>query len=305
MVSKLMTQGKPVHTIDLNFQDFPSAIAAYLIPHRSGALLVECGPGSTIPSLISGLDSFGYTAADISDVILTHIHLDHAGASGWFAKNGARIHVHPLGAPHLINPAKLLASAGRIYGDKMESLWGEFLPVPEEQLIIHQDKAYFEIEELVFHALDSPGHANHHFAYLFGELCFSGDICGVRIPGSSHIRLPMPPPEFHIEKWRQSIDILRQVDLKHILPTHFGSYSDPDFHLQAVVKALNDVETWMEKIMPLGLSTDEMMADFLQWEAKRAKSSGVDPGLGTTYETANPSWMSLHGIERYWQKYRQ
>jgi glyoxylase-like metal-dependent hydrolase (beta-lactamase superfamily II) len=267
--------------------------------------LVECGPGSTIPNLQAGINSFGYSINDISDVIVTHIHLDHAGASGWFAKNGARIHVHPLGAPHLINPVKLLTSAGRIYGGEMEKLWGKFLPVPEEQLIIHQDKEYFEVEDLSFYAIDTPGHANHHFAYIHNKICFCGDIGGVRIPGSNYVRLPMPPPEFHVEKWRQSVDKLRQEGLTHILPTHFGTYSDPDKHLPAVENALDSVERWMETIMPLGLPPDEIKTDFLRWENQRAEAAGVEPSLRNVYETANPSWMSLHGIERYWKKYRQ
>jgi len=305
MVPQLSSQGNLVHTIDLHFQGFPSAIASYLIPHQTGAILVECGPGSTISNLLASLDSYGYSAAEISDVILTHIHLDHAGASGWFARSGARIHVHSLGAPHLINPEKLLASAGRIYGEEMEHLWGEFTPVPEEQLIIHQDKENFKIEDLSFTVLDTPGHANHHFAYIFEKICFCGDIGGVRIPGSNHIRLPMPPPEFLVEKWRNSLNKLRQQDLTHILPTHFGSYSDPDEHLLAVEKALDDVDRWMEEIMPLELPPDEIMTEFLQWEEERSQAAGVEPNLRKIYETANPSWMSIHGVERYWRKYRQ
>ena len=294
MENLLTTQGNLVHTIDLNFQGFTSAIASYLIPHRRGALLIECGPGSTITNLQAGLEFHGYSVADISDVLVTHIHLDHAGASGWFAQNGARIHVHPVGAPHLINPSKLLSSAGRIYGEEMDLLWGQFLPVPEGQVIIHQDKEFFEVEELVFHALDTPGHANHHFAYIFGDICFSGDIGGVRITGSNHVRLPMPPPEFHLEKWRHSLEVLHREELTHILPTHFGAYSDPDQHLLAVEKVLDDVERWM----------DDMKAEFLQWEEERAQAACIDPQLMNIYQTANPSWMSINGVERYWRKYR-
>lgn len=305
MEHKLCTEGNLVHTIDLNFQGFTSAIASYLIPHQRGALLVECGPGSTITNLQAGLESYGYSVNDISDVLVTHIHLDHAGASGWFAKYGARIHVHPVGAPHLINPEKLLASAGRIYGNDMDQLWGQFLPVPEEQIIIHQDREFFEVEGLVFHALDTPGHANHHFAYIFGDICFSGDIGGVRITGSNHVRLPMPPPEFHLEKWRHSLDVLRQEELTHILPTHFGTYSDPSQHLLAVEKALDDIERWMEETIPRDLPPDEIKAEFLYWENQRAQAAGIDPQLMKVYETANPSLISIHGVERYWHKYRQ
>ena len=304
MVRQLSTQGNLVHTIDLQFQGFTSAIASYLIPHQRGALLVECGPGSTITNLQASLESQGYSVTDISDVLVTHIHLDHAGASGWFAQNGARIHVHPVGAPHLINPSKLLSSAGRIYGEEMDLLWGQFLPVPEELIIIHQDREFFEVGGLVFQALDTPGHANHHFAYIFGDICFSGDIGGVRIPGSNHVRLPMPPPEFHLEKWRHSLEVLHQGEFAHILPTHFGAYSDPKQHLLAVEKALADVERWMEDTLPRDLPHDDLKAEFHQWEEERAQAAGIDPQLMNIYQTANPSWISINGVERYWRKYR-
>src|SRR4030042_4609731 len=123
-----------VVTIDLKFMGRANAIAAYLIPHRRGAVLVECGPGSTTTALEVGLSENGFHAEDITDVLLTHIHLDHAGAAGWLARRGARIHVHSAGAPHLLDPEKLLSSAKRIYGDMMDRLWGDFLPVQAGQL---------------------------------------------------------------------------------------------------------------------------------------------------------------------------
>ena len=154
-------------TLDLNFQGMPGVIAAYLIPHAHGAILIESGPGSTIPTLVKTLAQHGISPNDITDVLLTHIHLDHAGASGWLAWQGARIHVHEVGAPHMIDPEKLLSSAKRIYQENMDRLWGEFLPVPEDKLQILQGNNNIEIEGLVFKALDTPGHAYHHMSYLF------------------------------------------------------------------------------------------------------------------------------------------
>ena len=168
MKSLLTTEGI-VHTLDLKFQGFAGAIAVYLIPHQHGAVLIESGPGSTTAALETGLQVHGLNVGDVTDVLLTHIHLDHAGAAGWLAKKGARIHVHPVGAPHLKNPEKLLSSAARIYGDSMQSLWGDFLPVPEDQLVVHQDNEVIEIEGLRFRSLDTPGHAYHHYAYQVGS----------------------------------------------------------------------------------------------------------------------------------------
>ena len=299
------TQVKTIHTIDLHFMGLRQAIAVYAIPHPRGAILVECGPGSTIPALQAGLKAHGLSIKDISDVFLTHIHLDHAGAAGWFAQQGARIHVHPVGAPHLLNPEKLLASAARIYGDLMQTLWGEFLPVPEGQLSVLQDGDVVEVSGLSLRALDTPGHANHHFVYLFEEVCFSGDIGAVRIGGARHLRLPMPPPEFNLEKWRQSLARLRSEKFSRIAPTHFGLYADPDWHLSAVEEALDEVEAWMEAVMPQGLPVEVLNDRFLEWTRNRSLSAGLPPDLLGIYEAANPSWMSTQGILRYWEKTRQ
>jgi glyoxylase-like metal-dependent hydrolase (beta-lactamase superfamily II) len=293
-----------VHTLDLNFLGIPGTIAAYLIPQPRGAVLVECGPGSTKANLEAGLQAHGLSSRDISDVLLTHIHLDHAGAAGYLATQGATIHVHEVGAPHLINPERLLTSAARIYGDMMESLWGEFLPVPVDRLISHKDGDLIEIEKLSFRAIDTPGHAYHHFAYLLGEICFSGDIGGVRMGGTRHLRVPMPPPEFHLEKWRQSVERLKREKISILAPTHFGIYDDPDWHLDALTKALDEVEAWMEEIMPADPPDEQINEAFLSWSRERSLAEGLDPGLLELYEAANPSWMSSAGIQRYYRKHR-
>ncbi len=188
----------PIITLDLNFQGRKQAIAAYLIPHSTGLILVECGPGSTLPALEAALAERGYSPRDVTHLLLTHIHLDHAGAAGWLARQGADVYVHPVGAPHMLNPEKLLASAGRIYGDRMDSLWGEFLSVPEDRLKVAEDAQEIVIGSMQFLPVNTPGHAEHHYAYLFEDICFSGDIGGVRIPGFPYLRVPMPPPELHL-----------------------------------------------------------------------------------------------------------
>jgi glyoxylase-like metal-dependent hydrolase (beta-lactamase superfamily II) len=296
-----------IHTIDLNFMGISNAIAAYLIPHNHGAVLVECGPGSTQTVLTTALAKHGYKPADISDVLLSHIHLDHAGAAGWLARQGAHIHVHHVGAPHMISPEKLIKSATRIYGDMMDTLWGDFLPVPESQLSMLDDIDEIEIEGLVFKALDTPGHAYHHMAYLLDGYCFSGDVGGVRMhtPGMRHVRIPTPPPEFHIEKWRQSLQRLGSLGLDFIAPTHYGIFDDPDKHLAAAAKGLDDIEAWMEMHIPKGLSTDKLENEVASWERERALDDGIPADLLDSYEKASPAWMSAAGLQRYWRKYRE
>ena len=294
-----------VTTIDLNFLGRSGAIASYLIRHAQGAALIESGPGSTLESLISGLSANGYQPSDISDVFLTHIHLDHAGAAGWLARQGARIHVHPNGAPHLLNPEKLLASAARIYGDQMEFLWGEFLPVPPEKLFVHTDGEIVEVVGLQFRPLDTPGHADHHFVYLHEDICFSGDIGGVRMPNTNHLRLPMPPPELNLEKWRSSLARIEKERFNRIAPTHFGIFSDPEWHLAALAKAISAVDAWMAAVMPANPPIEEINQRLTVWAHQRAIDEGVPEDKLQAYELANPTWMSGIGIQRYWRKFRQ
>lgn len=292
-----------VITLDLNFMGVSGTIAAYLIPHAQGAILVECGPSSTLPALQAGLEAYGLTASDVTDVLLTHIHLDHAGAAGWLARQGARIHVHPAGAPHLRDPEKLLNSAQRIYGDTMQTLWGEFLAVPPERLHIPQNGDDIEIAGLHLRAIDTPGHAEHHFVYVLDDLCFSGDIGGVRVGNMRHLRLPMPPPELHLGKWRESLMRLRELPIRRIAPTHYGIFDDADWHLAAIEKALNDVEAWIGSIMPSDPPLDMLNQHFIEWSRQRSLNEGVQPELIEEYEIANPSWMSTLGIQRYWRKF--
>ncbi len=295
----------PIHTLDLNFQGVPHAIAVYAIPHKDGVALVESGPGSTLANLDAALRQAGFAPEQVTDVLLTHIHLDHAGAAGALARRGARIHVHPRGAKHMLNPEKLLASAKRIYQDDMDRLWGDFLPVPEAQLHVVADEEEIEIGGLRFVALDTPGHANHHYAYLFEGACFTGDVGGVRMPGPPHLRLPMPPPDFHIEKWRASIARLQQADIRRIIPTHFGIFDDPAWHLPRLVEELDAVERFLESFMPADPPLEEIDRRFTAWAEARSRAEGVPDEVIAIYETANPSWMSPWGMQRYWRKYRQ
>ncbi|MFO7945091.1 MAG: MBL fold metallo-hydrolase [Anaerolineales bacterium] len=302
-----MAANKSLYTLDLGFQGKEKAIASYLIPHTQGGILVECGPGSTQETLQSQLSEHHLSVEDISDVLLTHIHLDHAGAAGWLAKKGARIHVHHIGAPHMINPERLLASAERIYGDQMDSLWGTFLPVPEKKISVLHDGDEIEIGEHIFRAFDTPGHAYHHMAYLWEDICFSGDIGGVRIstPGPKHLRIPMPPPSLHLQKWRTSIEKLQKMQFSSIACTHFGIFPDVEWHLNAVLREIEAAEKWIQETMSEDVSLERLREEFVSWAMKRSVSSGMKGTWLTSYEKANPSAMSADGLFRYWKKHIQ
>jgi glyoxylase-like metal-dependent hydrolase (beta-lactamase superfamily II) len=294
----------PIHTLDLNFQNKTQAIASYLIRDGDAVVLIESGPGSTLAGLEAGLRAHALSPADVTHVLLTHIHLDHAGAAGRLARYGAQIYVHPVGAPHLLNPEKLLASAARIYGDAMESLWGEFLPVPADQLHVVEDAQEIVVGKLKFVALSTPGHAEHHHVYLFEDVCFSGDVGGVRIPGFQYLRVPMPPPELHIEKWRATLNRLRQQKFSRIAPTHFGLFDDPAWHLREVEKGLDSAERWLEQTMPTDPPVDELRLHFTEWMEAEGRQQGLSADAVKAYDLANPLGMSADGLARYWKKVR-
>ena len=291
-------------TLDLDFQGKSQAIASYLIRHSAGAILIESGPGSTIAALQHGLAGQGLSVSDVTHVLLTHIHLDHAGAAGWLARHGAEIYVHPVGAPHLLNPEKLLVSAGRIYGDRMGELWGEMLPVPEAKLHVAQDGAEIVIGSHRFLPINTPGHAEHHFAYLFEDVCFTGDVGGVRIPGYQYLRVPMPPPELHFGKWRESIARLRREKFSRIAPTHFGIYDDPAWQLRAVERDLDASEKWLESVMPSDPPIEDLRRQFTDWMNEQGLEQGLSAEVVKAYELANPPGMSADGLQRYWKKVR-
>lgn len=291
-------------TLDLNFQNKTQAIASYLIRHAAGAVLVESGPGSTLSALQAGLAQEGLSPRDITHVLLTHIHLDHAGAAGWLSRHGAQVFVHPNGAAHMLNPEKLIASATRIYGDRMDTLWGEFLPVLEQQLTVPQDAEEIVIGNLRFVAVNTPGHAEHHYSYLFEDLCFSGDVGGVRIPGYPYLRVPMPPPELHFGRWRESIARLRSLKFARIAPTHFGIFDDVDWHLKELQRNLDASEKWLEETMPADPPVDELRAKFVEWMNEQSRAQNLSEDVVTAYALANPLGMSVDGMVRYWKKAR-
>ncbi len=299
-----MAQPNDTFVIDLNFQGQKQAIASYAIRHSAGVALIESGPGSTLMALEAGLGAAGFTFKDVTHVFLTHIHLDHAGAAGYLAQQGAQVYVHPVGAPHMLNPEKLINSATRIYGEMMDSLWGQFLAVPEDKLTILQDQQEVAIGKLKLIALDTPGHAEHHFAYLMDDICFSGDVGAVRIPGHQYMRLPMPPPEFHLEKWRMSLEKLKKLKLSRIAPTHFGFFEDVDWHLKNMQTSLDAADAWLNETMPADPPADELKEKFVAWMEEQGRAAGLSDAEIESYRLANPLGMSADGIQRYWRKFR-
>jgi glyoxylase-like metal-dependent hydrolase (beta-lactamase superfamily II) len=199
-----------VHVLDTLHLGSPGIIAATALETDSGLVLFDTGPESTFENIAAELRKDGFAPEDVRHVFLSHIHLDHAGAAWRFAELGATIYVHPRGAPHLLDPRKLIESATRIFGSDMEKLWGKIAPVPEQSLRVLQDMEVVRVGSLQVRAIATPGHASHHHVYHWDDNLFGGDIAGVRLGGGPPIP-PFVPPELQVEFWHDSIKKIRAL----------------------------------------------------------------------------------------------
>ncbi|MCS6844735.1 MAG: MBL fold metallo-hydrolase [Caldilineales bacterium] len=293
-----------IEIVDVNFQGQPGIIASYVLRGPRGVALIETGPASSYPALKAGLARLGIEIAQVTEVLVTHIHLDHAGAAGWVAReSGATVYVHYVGAPHLVDPRRLLASAARIYGDAMGPLWGETLPVPAEQVVALKDGDVVLAAGHRVTAVDTPGHAYHHMAFVLDGLCFTGDVAAVRLPGSSHMRVPTPPPEVDLPLWRRSLERLAALRPDQLLLTHFGPAElSPQDHLATVRRNLERAAEFVDRRRQAGMATEEIVEAFRAWVAEQAQADGAGPELVDHFEIITPSPMLVAGLLRYFSQ---
>lgn len=292
------------HTLDLHFQNFEHAIASFCIESSDGLILIESGPYSTYHSLVKELSEKGLSVHDVKHVLLTHIHFDHAGAAWAFAEKGATIYLHPFGANHMADPSKLVASATMIYGDQMDTLWGQMKNIPKQNLQTVDHLEEVSIGGINLTSLHTPGHAKHHIAWKYEDMIFAGDVAGVRIDGGPVVP-PCPPPDINIENWKSSIDLILKQDPKTLVLTHFGKIEEVKDHLNELGNILDDWSFWMKNRWTEGLTNEQITPLFMSYTANQLKSKGVsDEGI-KQYEAANPSWMSVAGLVRYWKKKNQ
>lgn len=288
------------HIIDLQFLETSEAIACFLIECSDGLLLIETGPESTYHQLKLGIEKLGFQMESITHVFLSHIHFDHAGAAWKLAELGARIHVHPLGLPHLENPEKLWNSAAMIYGEDMKRLWGTMRPIEKEKLVSVTDGQEFSIGDCTLKAIHTPGHAVHHIAWKFNDLIFTGDVAGVKIEQGPVVP-PCPPPDIHIEDWKNSIQKILQYQPSALYLTHFGIINNPVEHLNELVAILNNWATWMKEHFDKQTPINEVTKLFMDYTRQQLVDNNCSEELIQVYEYANPSWMSVAGLLRYWK----
>ena len=292
--------------IDLGFQERAGVIAVYLLAGEGQLALIETGPSSCLERLAAGIALTGHDIADLTHALVTHIHLDHAGAAGPLARGNPdlQVYVHPFGAPHMIDPSKLVASATRIYGDQMEPLWGEFAPIAEGQVHVLLDGELIKVAGRKLVAAFTPGHAHHHVAYvdLADRLAFTGDVGGVRMQGTAYVCPPTPPPDLDRERWWESIDRLQGLGLERLYLTHFGEFRDADRHLADLGPNLDEFLQIGTEALDAGVEPDELTR---RLHERMARGLGeVHPGVMVNLEWATPSYMATLGLIRWHRKQR-
>jgi glyoxylase-like metal-dependent hydrolase (beta-lactamase superfamily II) len=275
--------------IDLRHLGSERVVGCYLLAGEEPAL-VDCGPSSCLDALRGGLAAQGIAVGDLRHLLLTHIHLDHAGAAGSLvAENpGLLVHVSEIGAPHLVDPSRLERSARRLYGDDFDRLWGELSPVPEENVRVVGGSVHG------LEAFPTPGHASHHVSYLAADgTCFSGDATGVRIAPARHVAPVAPPPDIDLEAWEKTLDAVAERGPSRLCLPHFGLVEDPAAHVEEVRRRLR---LWGGRVRN-GLD-EEAWVRAEQEELEAA----TDPETAALYQQAGPLWQSYAGLRRYWDK---
>jgi glyoxylase-like metal-dependent hydrolase (beta-lactamase superfamily II) len=271
--------------IDLMHLGRDRVIGAYEL----GGLIVDPGPSSCLETLLVGLED------EPRALLLTHIHLDHAGASGSLVRRfpQLRVYVHEAGAPHLVDPAKLLRSAGRLYGDDMERLWGEVLPVPAGNMTVLRGGE--EIEG--FRVAYVPGHAGHHVAYLHQATgdAYVGDVAGVRIPPHRFTVAPTPPPDVDVEAWERSLRVVGEWRPRRLCLTHFGRIDDVAPQLERLRRGL--------RANAEGARPGDRERFLAELEAEI--EADVDTETAERLRQAAPPEQLWLGLERYWRKRSQ
>jgi len=297
--------------VDLKFRGSPHVIAAAVVSDAGGIALVDPGPTSCLETLELGLNGLGIRLAEVTHILLTHVHLDHAGVVGTLVRRhpALKVFVHERGTPHLIDPSRLVRSATRLWGDQMTVLWGEVEPVPAANITSFAvGRSSAGVPERVdvagrsFEVAYTPGHAVHHVSFFdrSSGVAFVGDVAGIRI-NSDYVRPPTPPPDIDLEAWLQSTALLEAWDPSTMFLTHFGPSSHVRPHLQSLVENLRASADWVRRSL-LEPGTDEeraaRYADYVNRELRRHLTDEqiLPHHAGAPFEV---SWL---GLARYWRK---
>jgi glyoxylase-like metal-dependent hydrolase (beta-lactamase superfamily II) len=277
--------------LDLHYFGTPRVIGAYLLETEDGPALFDCGPTSSIGALLKRLAERGLRLGDVRHLLLSHIHLDHAGAAGVLVREHRelQVHVSAIGAPHLVDPSRLERSARRLYGEAFDELWGELAPVPEANVHVVGS------EVLGLACFPAPGHASHHVCYLASDgTLYAGDAVGVSLQPSRHVLPVSPPPDVDVAAWQRTIDEIERRRPQRLALVHFGVVDDPPEHL---ARLRSQLDLWAARVRD-GASEEEFVA------AARAELAADEDDL-EPWERAAPLWQSHAGLRRYWDRRRE
>jgi len=291
--------------VDLQFQGVPRVIATVVAHGAGGAALIDPGPSSTLPVLRSALTRAGLEIRDLTAILLTHIHLDHAGATGTLVRENPRlrVYVHEHGAPHMADPSRLLASAERLYGADMDRLWGEFLPVPAAALKALHGEERIEVAGRRLDVAYTPGHASHHVSYLAGDagVAFVGDTAGIRLTTGGYVLPPTPPPDIDLDAWSVSLRRIEQWSPDTLFLTHFGPSSPVGAHIREFAEHLELTADLVRRSLArdeTDAAREERFTEEIRRELRR-RSTEAD---AHAYEVAGRFDLSWRGLARYWRK---
>lgn len=291
-----------IHVLDTRQLGHSGIVAATALETDDGIALFDTGPESTFGNVIVDLRKAGFAAKDVRHVFLSHIHFDHAGAAWRFAQT-ATIYVHPIGAPHLIDPTRLIESATRIFGDDMDRLWGKIAPVPKDQVKILEDNDVVRVPPFEIRAVATPGHASHHHVYHWDNNVFGGDIAGVRIGNGPPIP-PFVPPELDIKSWRESIAKIRRLNAANLYLPHFGKIAGSvDEHLAELDQRVARWSEWFRNRIRAGEDESSLRSTFAELEHVELRRGGASQAEVDGYEAADPSYMAVGAAIRYWKKF--
>ncbi|HEY6357080.1 MAG TPA: MBL fold metallo-hydrolase [Vicinamibacterales bacterium] len=297
--------------IDLHFLDHTSVIATAVLRGPDGVVLIDPGPSTTLPALERGLTALGIAMADVRVILLTHIHLDHCGATGTIVAGHPHIdvYVHERGAPHLVDPSKLIVSATRLYRDDMTRLWGEIRPVPAGRVHPIGERADLVAAGHTLEAIWTPGHASHHVSYLdpADRVAYTGDTAGMCRPGQTEVVPPVLPPEADLVAWHRSTDRLLAWQPRSLFLTHFGPRHDPEAHIDRLWNRMDDWSVRVRRSLMEPVSSGSPENDDAR-AAAFAKAAAADLALKSTPEDARalelaaPFALCWQGLARYYRK---
>jgi glyoxylase-like metal-dependent hydrolase (beta-lactamase superfamily II) len=292
--------------IDLQFLGRPGIIATAVLQSAGGVALVDPGPSKTLGALERALSEKGIAVGDVRQLLLTHIHLDHAGATGSLLKANPAIEVfvHERGAPHMIDPRRLLASATRLYGGDMDRLWGEFLPVPADRVRVLAGGETIEAGGRELRVEYTPGHASHHVSYFdpSGRVAFVGDTAGIRRSGGAYVMPPTPPPDIDLDAWRSSADRILAWDPDTLFLTHFGPFHGARTHFQQLFERLASWSRFVRQLLAdAGLDDAARERRFVEEGLHELKRT-VGEEEAAQYGRAGRLDYSWQGLARYWAK---